>query len=95
MLLTVSDQAADFIESRGGRLYVWIRKSRCCGGFSHTLGAATEPPAELGFRREEGCADFALFVPESLSRMPDELHVELHRFPRRVAAYWNGCAWVV
>ena len=31
-----------------------------------------------------------------LRELPDELHVELKRFPRRhVEAYWNGCAWLV
>jgi hypothetical protein len=36
-----------------------------------------------------------VLVPASLARLPDELHVEVRRFPRRVEAYWNGCAWIV
>jgi hypothetical protein len=38
---------------------------------------------------------FELFVPVTLRRLPDELHVEARRFPRRIEAYWNGCAWIV
>jgi hypothetical protein len=26
--------------------------------------------------------------------LPDELHLEARRFPRRIEAYWNGCAWI-
>jgi hypothetical protein len=37
---------------------------------------------------------FELHVPADL-RLPAELHLEARRFPRRVEAYWNGCAWVV
>jgi hypothetical protein len=38
---------------------------------------------------------FELFLPARLSPLPDELHIDVARFPRRVEAYWNGCAWVV
>jgi len=38
---------------------------------------------------------FELYVPAALGRLPDELHVEARRFPRRIEAYWNGCAWIV
>ena len=96
MRLVASDSAVDFIETHGGRLYIWLKKNRCCGGGFHTLGTATEAPPNITFRRvDDNSTNFALFVPETLSRMPDELHVELRRYPRRVEAYWNGCAWVV
>ena len=38
---------------------------------------------------------FELYVPAGLARLPEELHLEVQRFPRRVEAYWNGCAWLV
>ena len=95
MRLVASDPALEFIETHGGRLYIWMKKNRCCGG-GLTLGTATEAPPHITFRQlDNDCTRLALFVPETLSRMPDELHVELCRFPRRVEAYWNGCAWVV
>lgn len=95
MRLVLSEPAADFIESKGGHLYVWMTKNRCCGGGFYTLGSATEPPPKILFRRYDDCPNFALFVPETLARVPDELHIELRRFPRRIEAYWNGCAFVV
>lgn len=93
MRVVASDSAAEFIREHGGRLYVWTRTSRCCGG--RTLRAATEAPSRLAFRRADATAGFELFVPAALARLPDELHLDVQRFPRRVEAYWNGCAWIV
>lgn len=92
MNLVVSPPAAEAIRERGGRLYVWPRRSRCCGGTT-TLAAATAPPPGKEFRRE--AADgFELYLPAHLARVPDELHVDVHGRSRRLQAYWNGCAWV-
>ncbi|MDQ2911199.1 MAG: hypothetical protein M3R39_09325 [Actinomycetota bacterium] len=94
MELALSEDAARFLQDRGGRLYVWPRVSRCCHGVTF-LKASTEPPGEQEFRHVvTGGLD--VFMPARLPRLPDELHVELRRFPRRrVEAYWDGCAWVI
>ncbi|HLY85731.1 MAG TPA: hypothetical protein VKO84_04370 [Gaiellaceae bacterium] len=92
MDLVVSPPAADAIRERGGRLYVWPRRSRCCGGTT-TLAAASAPPPEKDFRRE-AAAGFELYVPTDLARLPDELHIDARGRSRRIQAYWNGCAWV-
>ena len=94
MHLVASDSALDLIRERGGRLYVWKKRKQCCGGATTRLGTATEAPADVDFRRVDGVGGFELYLPTSLATLPDELHVESHRFPRRVEAYWNGCAWV-
>ena len=93
MRVVVSDSAANLIAERGGRLYVWPKRARCCGALT-TLVSASEPPAGKEFSPVAGVDRFALYVPTRLTRLPDELQLELRRFPRRVAAYWNGCAWV-
>jgi hypothetical protein len=94
MELVVSDSAVDLIRERGGRLYVWVKRSRCCGAPA-TVSTAAEPPRGVGeFRQIEGCESFELFVPKHLARLPHELHVDVRRWPRRVEAYWDGCAWV-
>jgi hypothetical protein len=93
MKLTVSDEAAHLIEERGGRLYVWVKKG-CCGAV-RTLATSTEAPARQEFRRIEGDERFELFLPAHLDPLPDELELDLRRYPRRVEAYWNGSAWVV
>lgn len=94
MRLVVPESAVDFIQERGGRLYVWQKRTRCCGGGFSTLRAATEAPAKTEFRRVDEGAKFELYVATTLGRLPDELHVEARRFPRRIEAYWDGCAWI-
>jgi hypothetical protein len=95
MRLVAPDSAVDFVQDHGGRLYIWMKRNRCCGGGFSTLGAATEAPSKIEFRRADEDAGFELYVPAALGRLPDELHVEVRRFPRRVEAYWNGCAWIL
>ncbi len=94
MRLVVSDAAADLIRERGGRLYVSVRRSRCCGGV-RTLSTSCDRPRGGDFRRVTESDRFELYLPAQLSPLPDELQVDVGRFPRRVEAFWNGCAWVV
>jgi hypothetical protein len=94
MQVLVSEPARELIERRGGRLYVWVRKGRrCCGGL-RTLSTGAEPLAGVDFRRVDEARGFELFVPEHLSPLPDELHLDVRGRGRSVDAYWNGCAWI-
>jgi hypothetical protein len=95
MQLVAPDSAVDFIRERGGRLYLWRKRNRCCGGGVSTLGAATEAPSAIEFRQLDEGGGFELYVQATLQRLPDELHLEARRFPRRIEAYWNGCVWNV
>jgi hypothetical protein len=92
--LVISASAADAIGRQGGCLYVWPKKSRCCGGTT-TLAAATSKPRDKDFRREDASASFDLYLPAHLANRPDELHIEARGRSHRIQAYWNGCAWVV
>jgi hypothetical protein len=92
--LVVSAPAVEAVNRQGGRLYVWPKKSRCCGG-TITLAAATSAPANKHFRRHDVAAGFELYLPAHLAPLPDELHVESRGRSGRIQAYWNGCAWVV
>jgi hypothetical protein len=94
MRVLASDAAEELIAEQGGRLYVWPKKARCCNGLT-TLVSSFGPPPKKDFRRADASARFELYLPAGLAPLPDELHVEAHRFPRRVESYWNGCAWVV
>jgi hypothetical protein len=94
MRVVASDPAAALIKERGGRVYVWLKKGRCCGGVT-TLGTSSEPPRRKEFVRVEADEQFELYLDARIPRLPDELHFELRRFPRRVEAYWNNCAWVI
>jgi hypothetical protein len=94
MKVVVSDEATELIQARGGRLYVWVKKGRCCGA-ARTLTTSSEAPARQEFRRIEAGERFELFIPAHLDPLPDELQLDTRRYPRRVEAYWNGCVWVV
>jgi hypothetical protein len=85
-----SDEAVDAVRTSGGRLWVWTRASRCCGG-TVRLEAATEPRAGREFRLVAS-EPFELRLATAQAE-PQELHVELSR-RGRLDAYWNGCAWV-
>jgi hypothetical protein len=93
MRIVVSQEATQLVEEQGGRLFVWLKRARCCGGLA-TLDAATAPPIGREFRKVEGGAEFALYLPAHLGRLPDELHLDVGRHSRRIEAYWDGCAWV-
>ena len=93
MRLLVSNPASELIAEQGGRLYVWVTRNRSCVGGTR-LKTATSPPAGKEFRRVESAAEFELYLPRALTRLPDELHIEARRFPRRVESYWDGRAWV-
>jgi hypothetical protein len=94
MRVVVSDGAAQLIEERGGRLYVWVKKGRCCGA-ARTLATSSEAPERQDFRRIKADARIELMIPTRLDPLPDELQLEMRRFPRRIEAYWNGCVWVM
>ena len=94
MRVVVSDAAADLIREHGSRLYVSVRTAACCRAVP-TLSTAWEPPPRMRFRRAPESDRFELYLPERLSPLPDELHLEVGRFRRRIDAYWNGCAWIV
>lgn len=94
-VVVASPESVSFVAEHGGRLYVWPTKSRCCGAVT-VLATASTPPGGRAFRRLDTDAGVEVLVPETLARLPAaEIHLELKRFPCRVKAYWDGCAWVV
>jgi hypothetical protein len=77
------------VAARGGSLYVWPHKARCCGG-TIRLEAATDPP-DRAFRRVDADG-LDLYVSAGMA-LPDSLHLEVGR-RGRIRAFWNGLAWV-
>ncbi len=94
MRVVASDDARELIGRCGGRLYVSIKSQRCCHPVQ-TLATATAVSDPERFRSLGDEAGFEVLVPEALAKLPDELVVETRRFPRRIEAFWDGCAWVV
>jgi hypothetical protein len=88
--LVAEPRVVDAIRERGGSLYVWPRKARCCGQ-TITLKAATERPNKA-FRQVEA-EDIDLYLTIGM-QLPESLHLEISR-RGHIRAYWNGLAWVV
>jgi hypothetical protein len=91
--VNASPEAVRLVQERGGTLYVWARRARCCGGALTFLESSNEP-SERPFRRvpAEG---IELYVDERLEE-PDELELAVGgRRRKHVRAYLNGCAYVV
>jgi hypothetical protein len=93
MQVVASPEARELVRKGGGRLFVWARKSRCCGPITF-LQTSTEAP-EREFRRVEA-DDIEVYFAAGIRKLPDELHVEVRgRLRRRLEAYWDGCAYVI
>jgi hypothetical protein len=71
-----------------------LKRAHCCGSVT-ALATASEPPCEKAFRQVNSSWPFELYLPEGLTRLPDELHLDISRRGRRVEAYWDGWVWVV
>jgi hypothetical protein len=94
MKIEASSRARDLIRQRGGRVFVWASGKSCCGG-TRFIRASTEPPRDLRAFERISNDHFELFLRPS-GRLPDELYLSVGGLRRRrVAAYWNGCAYLM
>ncbi len=89
MEVVAEPRVIDEIRLRGGAVYVWPRKLRCCGG-TIVLDAATDP-GDKEFRLEVD-GPVRVFVTVGMA-VPDTLHLEIDR-RSRVRAFWDGLAWI-
>lgn len=95
MKITATDELKELVRWRGGRLYVWTSAQRCCSGPLTLLEAGTErPPGEERRFRELDAGDFELLLDLGGQPVPEELVLELRGRRRKIAAFWNGQAWV-
>jgi hypothetical protein len=95
MRIKATPEARSLIVERGGLLFVRLSRVVSVRGAMRHLLVSTEPPPDaLDYQRFE-TRGFLLFLQPGI-RPPRELHVEVvGRIRRRVAAFWNGCAFVV
>lgn len=95
MEITATPEARSWIRERAGMLFVRLSSLASVRGAIRTLIVTTEPPDDaLDCRRYE-TKGFLLFLQPGV-RPPRRLEVAVVGWlRRRVAAFWNGCAWVV
>lgn len=81
------------VEQAGGRLFVWVDPRHCCGGAMTFLETGMAPARDRQFQRYEA-PGFELWFDPGILGPPSELHLEMKgRRKKRVAAYWDGCAF--
>jgi hypothetical protein len=104
MELKVGPGVAEHVQARGGRLWIWLDPHPGLGGVTTTflLCATERPGATKTTRRLRSARRPHRFTTHEAPGIdvsfdagwmdpPEELHLELKRFPRtRVEAYWNG-----
>ena len=94
MRILATPEARSLIVDAGGLLFVRLSRLASVRGRIRTLEVTTEPPEDaLDYQRFE-TKGFLLFLQPGL-RPPREIHVNVIGWVRRrVAAFWNGCAFV-
>jgi hypothetical protein len=96
MKVVTTPRAAALVRERGGRLYVWAKAARCCGG-TRFVEASTEPPRDLERFRRIQTGPVELYVrPAGEQGLPNELDVDVPRVRRsRLQARWDGCPYLL
>jgi len=91
--IVAPSEVRDFVAARGGRLYVWISVHRGVLCTLCLLETSLEHPrkGDLYFRRVRA-PGFDLYLEATQRIWPNRMEFALRR--RRVAAYWNGLAWI-
>jgi len=95
MRIKATPEARSLIRENGGLLFVRLSRVVSVRGDMRFLRVSTEPPLDaLDYQRFE-TKGFLLFLQPGV-RPPHELHVEVvGRIRRRIAAFWNGCAYII
>jgi hypothetical protein len=95
MELSSTSEAVSLVRERGGRLFVWPDRQRCCQGARYLLAASVPPPGRA-FRPVDGPHGFELWFDPGGLQPPDALHLDVRGWrTKRIEAYWNGCVFVV
>jgi len=92
--VVISDEAREFVKSRGGALFVRARELKCCGGAMVVLDATTSTPRDALNYVAYPADEIELYYRGQPRGVPQQLVVELRGLVRRhLAAYKNGCVF--
>jgi len=93
--MIVTSELRDYVEHRGGVLYVSTHRPHCCGAVSWVTASTAAPASDDGY---EAVVANGILVRLRLPRgwAPDELYLGLEgRRTKHPVALWDGCAYVV
>ena len=89
--LVATSETLTHVVDHGGALFVWPKGSRCCGGRTYVLEAATAAPDRV-FQQISVERGIEVWATPGLPE-PQELHLELG-CRGALRAFWNGQAWI-
>jgi hypothetical protein len=90
----LSDQARDFVNSRGGTLFLRVRHNRCCSGGLTYLDASTNASDRENTYEQIRDGSPAVLLHNRGSVLPSTVSVEMRgRLKPHLIAYWDGCAF--
>ena len=95
MRIKATPEARSWVREQGGLLFVRLSRVLSARGAMRSLLVSTEPPPDAFDYQRFETKGFVLFLQPGVIP-PNEMHVEVvGRVKRRLAAFWNGCAYVV
>lgn len=96
MRVVTTPEARAFVQRRGGKLFVWPDRHRCCRVSLTFLQTSTDPPPEAFDYVRIDAEGFSVFTDPAIRRLPEELELQLRGRRRpHVEAYWDGCAYAI
>lgn len=94
MELRISSDARRIVTESGGKLYIYPGPA-CCGGTRY-VQTSTEEPRQRGGSHVVAEGGIELWVRPVNGKLPDVLEIVVRGRRRpKLAAYWNGCAFIV
>ena len=92
--LQVSDEAREYVATRGGTLWLRVRQTKCCSGGITFLEASTAAPRANAEYTKLEVDSLDVQLMNTGTHLPATLSVEVRgRFRPRLVAYWDGCAY--
>jgi hypothetical protein len=92
--VVISESARDYIERRGGTVFVRPHRHRCCSGALTTLDTSVSPPTDAAAYESFPVGGIDVHFRVGSAGRPSELAIELrgllHAHP---VAFWDGCAY--
>lgn len=92
--MVVSAEAREFVDARGGTVFVRPHRHRCCSGPLTLLDVTTERPTDPSAFVAVGDDRPSVHYQGDPATGPQVLTIELAGIVRRrLVAYWDGCAY--
>ncbi len=92
--IELSDQAREYVQARGGTLFLRVRHDRCCSGGGLTFLEASTTAHGGGDYEKLSNVNLDVRLSHTRSVLPEKVSVEMRGKVRpRLVAYWDGCAY--